>query len=569
MQQKKTPSKSFYFYILLAALLLLFSWFFLLRNMAAYKNSVQTAQNQSLERIAEAVDHTIASVYDEYRDDLNYTLSSSNFIAARDHYLDTGETDALFSCMAKSLPAMKISTKAMLVCKDGDVICSTDRNGEYHLPDLSACSGEMQVRICSDYNNRLYLGFFQKRSSFCIGVLTYLEDFYTEVEKNSGLLSVGELLLLDAEQTIFMHRDDAFQAEVPESDSQDPLVQVMLQASRLQTRSTRNLSEQNGDAAEKAYTRVSVYPASVNSNQTFSIGVLYDSHSEMKALKKSNIELFILAELIFVGVLLLFLLIYNLYSQKEKTQREVEILREKKEAMEALNQETLEFAHHQRLETIGQLTSGIAHDFNNLLTPIMGYSLMVMEKLPPEDVESYDNLLEVYNASKKAKDLISRLSDLSRKNSEATMQLFDPDAMIRNAVTIAESSKQKNVALEVETDCRGAQLYGNEIQFSQMMLNLLINAFHALEPDGGLVQVSCSEKEGRIVIRVADNGQGIPEEIQEKIFQPFFTTKSFNKGTGLGLAIVQQVVEEYKGTIELNSRPGEGTQFKISFPAEK
>ena len=75
----------------------------------------------------------------------------------------------------------------------------------------------------------------------------------------------------------------------------------------------------------------------------------------------------------------------------------------------------MELAHHQRLETIGTLTSSISHEFNNLLTPIMGYSLLTLENLPDEENELYDYVLEIYNASQKAKTIISRLSDLSRK----------------------------------------------------------------------------------------------------------------------------------------------------------
>ena len=83
--------------------------------------------------------------------------------------------------------------------------------------------------------------------------------------------------------------------------------------------------------------------------------------------------------------------------------------------MEALNRKNQELAHHDRLQTIGTLTSSIAHEFNNLLTPIMGYSILVLEQLPSDAEELYDNVLEIYNSSRKAKEIIARLSDLSRK----------------------------------------------------------------------------------------------------------------------------------------------------------
>ena len=103
--------------------------------------------------------------------------------------------------------------------------------------------------------------------------------------------------------------------------------------------------------------------------------------------------------------------------EREALDRKVAGLEEKNRRIEELNAKTRELAHHQRLETIGTMTSSIAHEFNNLLTPIMGYSMMTLEELPQDD-GLYDNVLEIYNASLKAKDIISRLSELSRKNTE-------------------------------------------------------------------------------------------------------------------------------------------------------
>lgn len=567
--KKRKPSKSFVFHLLLAALLLLIAWFFLFRNITGYRAYIQEENTKSMEKIAEAVDSTISSIYSDYREEMNYTMNRSEFIAAKNTYLSSGNVDNLFSLMVKSIPNRRASTKTVLAFKNGEIIASTDRRTDYILPVESSLDSKMQVRICSDYDDRPYLGFFVKRSAICFGIIVYLEDFYVEVEENSGMLSLGELLLLDKENFVFLHRDEDFHGDYlnDEGDYDDPLLQILMISEKNSLRSTIDL-ETEGEEGDNAYLRVSLYPASLNTNEYFSIGVLKDSQEEMTALRKMNIQLLVFAEMFFVGILLLFLIVYRLYGQREKSLREIQKLQQKKDAMEALNKETLEFAHHQRLETIGQLTSGIAHDFNNLLTPIMGYSLMVMEKLPPEDTESYDNLLEVYNASKKAKDLISRLSDLSRKNSAFTMRYVDPNKMIKNAITISESSKPKTVRLEENLDCHDVWLYGNEIQFSQLMINLLINAFHALEESGGLVRVSCYEEDNQIVIQVYDDGPGIPIEIQDKIFQPFFTTKSFDKGTGLGLAIVQQVVDEYKGSIKLDSKSGFGTSFTIRFPVK-
>jgi len=109
-------------------------------------------------------------------------------------------------------------------------------------------------------------------------------------------------------------------------------------------------------------------------------------------------------------------------------------------------------------------------------------------------------------------------------------------------------------------------LYGNETQLSQLLLNLILNAFHAMAQAGGVLTLSTERRENEIVFSVSDTGSGIPEEIREHIFDPFFTTKESGAGTGLGLAIAQQVVSEHNGRITLDSTVGEGTTFSAIFP---
>lgn len=249
-----------------------------------------------------------------------------------------------------------------------------------------------------------------------------------------------------------------------------------------------------------------------------------------------------------------------------KGKREAKILQRKNEAMEKLNRQTQELAHHQRLEIMGTLTSSIAHEFNNLLTPIMGYSMMALEKLPPEEEELYDDILEIYEASRKAKTIISRLSDLSRKNTDLTFRQVSPDDLIRKVLDVAKPAKPNRVEIRLNLNCWAQRLYANEIQMSQLFLNLILNGFHAMEETGGTLSVDTSFDEDSICVRVSDTGTGIPEEIQDKIFEPFFTTKAAGKGTGLGLAIVAQVVEDHKGTIHVQSQEGKGTTFTIQLP---
>ena len=273
--------------------------------------------------------------------------------------------------------------------------------------------------------------------------------------------------------------------------------------------------------------------------------------------------------MVVLGVGMLIILVLHVLRKTTRLEQEAEALRQRNQAMEELNRQTQQLAHHQRLETLGTLTSSISHEFNNLLTPIMGYSLMALEKLPPEEEELYDNILEVYNASRTAKNLISRLSDLSRKNTDATFRMASPDDLVRRAVDVASPAKPKQVEIRLDLSCQDQRLKVNEIQIQQLLLNLILNAFQAMEPEGGILTVKTSFDDRDVYLRVTDTGCGISEENRSRIFDPFFTTKESGRGTGLGLAIAAQVVEDHHGHIHLESRLGEGTTFTVKLPRDR
>lgn len=292
----------------------------------------------------------------------------------------------------------------------------------------------------------------------------------------------------------------------------------------------------------------------------------HTDHQLMDTLRAAAARLLLGGGLLAAGLGTLVIGFLHLIRRTARIRKEADALRRRNDAMEALNKQTQQLAHHQRLETIGTLTSSIAHEFNNLLTPIMGYSLMALEKLRPEEEELYDDILEIYNASCKAKNIISRLSDLSRKNTDMTFRSVSPDDVIRKTLEVATPAKPRKVEVKRNLNCWDQRLRANEIQLSQLMLNLILNSFHAMEDRGGVLTVDTSFDEKHIHIRVSDTGCGIPEDVKQRIFEPFFTTKEAGKGTGLGLAIAAQVVEDHKGEIKVDSREGEGTTFTVSLP---
>jgi len=283
-------------------------------------------------------------------------------------------------------------------------------------------------------------------------------------------------------------------------------------------------------------------------------------------LRASAWKLVLSGILISAGTALALFSVFYIARKATRLQREAEAIRQKSEALETLKRQSEQLEHHQRLHIIGTLTSSIAHEFNNLLTPIMGYSMLALEKIPPEDEKLYDDILEIYNTSCKAKTIISRLSALSRKNTENSFRQISPDDLIRRTLEVAAPAKPEGVEVRLNLNCQEQRIEANEIQISQLLLNLILNGFDAIGDQNGILQIDTSFDETGIRITVTDSGCGIPAESLSKIFEPFFTTKEAGKGTGLGLAIAAQTVEDHHGKIEVKSRPAEGTAFTVNLP---
>lgn len=293
-----------------------------------------------------------------------------------------------------------------------------------------------------------------------------------------------------------------------------------------------------------------------------------DRAALLAGMHKSTVRLSVGGAMIALGAGMMFLEAYLSIRRTATYEKEARLLREKNAEMEKLNIQVQRLAHHQRLQTIGTLTSSIAHEFNNLLTPIMGYSMMALEKLPQEETEIYDGILEIYQTSRKAKDIISRLSDLSRKNTDETFRIVSIDELVHKTLEVAKPAKPKDVEIKLNLNCWEQRIRANEIQICQMILNLIINAFHAMGEEAGVLSISTSFDDENVQLQVADTGKGIKEEILPEIFAPFFTTKEAGKGTGLGLAIIAQIVEDHQGDIRVETKEGEGATFIVSLPRE-
>lgn len=526
-------------------------------------------QDGQLMKTAQSVDNNIMGHLAWYCSDLEYITSRPGFLSAEELCLG-GEPDDLLNQLRESPLPKTVMVESMLVLRDGQVALSTGGSTDYARLDSIGQIGGVGISLWADGAGRPYVALVLEKDHIGYAALIDGEVFFTIAEEQTAAEAADRILMLDARERYFFHRTQQG-IRVDTVDSLDPTVHsslhLMLDAQR-SGQASSDFFRSGGQAGGKSYTaRITILPAPGNENGCFTVGVARNYDQVIHPFQAAAAQMVLCSVVIMTGAALLALFLMRSRRGHRQAQKELAVLRARAEAMEELNAQAQALAHRQRLESIGTLTSGIAHEFNNLLTPIMGYSILILEKLSPEDTESYDNALEIYNASQKAKQITSRLSNLSRKESRGALRPIRLDTLAQQVLEVIAPARPKGVCVETGFAARNRPVLGDETQLFQMTLNLILNAFEALADQGGTVRVSTGTDGEHAVLRVADNGPGIPNQAKEKIFDPFFTTKGSGKGIGLGLAIVQQIVEAHGGTIALESAAGQGTAFTAAFPA--
>jgi PAS domain S-box-containing protein len=268
------------------------------------------------------------------------------------------------------------------------------------------------------------------------------------------------------------------------------------------------------------------------------------------------------------------LILCSINSMVQDTERGVEFINTYNDITERKRLEA-QVCQSQKIEAIGQLTGGIAHDFNNILTAIIGFASILKMKMKRDDplMVNTDYILE---SARKAADLTRNLLAFSRKQIICLKQVNLNDIMA-DAMKLLKRVIRENIELKINIIDEGLTVMADSVQIEQVLLNLATNARDAM-PHGGVltIEVSSTEiddkfinthgygKAGRYaLITVKDTGFGMDEGIQNKIFEPFFTTKEVGEGTGLGLSIVYGIVKQHEGYINVYSKPGKGTTFRI------
>jgi PAS domain S-box-containing protein len=255
-------------------------------------------------------------------------------------------------------------------------------------------------------------------------------------------------------------------------------------------------------------------------------------------------------------------------------------LRDRKGASEGLiaivrditAQREIENQLHQseKLTALGQLAGGIAHDFNNLLQAILGYAQLM--KQHPSDIKLVNRSLRILeSAALDGSETVRRIQQFARLRPDEQFVAVDMNQIIQEAVAITRPRWEEKVAKENRPlDLRldpGVipPMSGRPSALTELMTNLILNAIDAM-PDGGTLSITTRPAgDGGVTVIVADTGVGIPEAVSRRIFEPFFSTKG-EGGSGLGLAMVYSIVTRHRGDIRVDSEPGHGATFTLTFP---
>jgi len=236
-----------------------------------------------------------------------------------------------------------------------------------------------------------------------------------------------------------------------------------------------------------------------------------------------------------------------------------------REAVQATEQKERALVQSSRLATIGTLAAGVAHEINN---PIGGMQNAVNRLLKADELDDRQRVyLELL------RDGLARVASTARRMLEfapkdAELRAFDPAAAVEGAFALVQHRcSQEGVAFDLDVSDDRPLVHGDAHEIQQVMLNLLLNSLEAIGGAGGRISVSVT-RAGRLVrVVVGDDGPGMPEDLQPRIFDPFFTRKTRPDASGLGMFISYSIVQNHGGSMRIESKPGEGFRVFIELPA--
>ena len=548
-----------------------------------YRNSAVQNQKDQMLLAVESISGRLEETIDEYAADIRSLWNCS-------HSLDENEQEALWDTYVEEHGPV---VQDVIIKKKGETILTagTDDEPEEILSE-SRIDSQMCFRLVKIGNKNHYLMlYYETDTGETISMILDGMAYYNRTMRPLNVGTNGYFVLKDHNGIVLMH-PQAEQWGIDVIHGREK----MFPGKNLTSLNTMIDRQKQGLTAVDEYysywwtkpgapgvEKVSAYTPAYIGKDFIIVSAVMDQSDMYVPLEEGALKLL----LVFTGVLFTILAaasyIFHLMLKSRKDRQQITYLTELNGILEQMHQSEETIAHQQRLQIMGTMTGGIAHEFNNLLTPIMGYAEFLMMDLP-EDSDNYDSAKEIYEASVKAKEIIQQISSLSRKNMETAFKTLDVNRVIKRALKMVRSVCPDNIELKENIELPGVTIVGNETQLNQVILNIGVNAIHAIGHETGEIEVSAILLDKKdmdpdlpignenawdqyIRIDIRDTGCGMSPDVLKQIFDPFFTTKKGGKGTGLGLALTEQIVTSHRGVVNAESTPGIGSVFHLYFPA--
>jgi len=250
--------------------------------------------------------------------------------------------------------------------------------------------------------------------------------------------------------------------------------------------------------------------------------------------------------------------------------------RQLEERTSRIKKDLARMVHEDKMIALGKLVASAVHEINNPITAIHTFAKVMLRmvrrakgNMTPEDLEEMERFLDlVCNESKRCGAIVSNLLSFSRHHAMFLRHVNVNEVMEKIVVLLRHKMELQKIRLTRELFHDLPEIYGDLNQIQQSVMNLVFNAMESM-PEGGCLtlRTSFDSEKQQVLLEVKDTGCGIPEENRSKIFEPFFSTKSHDKGVGLGLAVLYGIIKEHHGSIEVESRAGKGSLFRVFFPA--
>ena len=540
-----------------------------------YRNALIDSQTRQLELVVQSTADSIQFSLDEYADRLDAaadklrtnplsrpTLARSDTLA--DLWIEDGDGNVIYRCYGLT-PMCDV-----LITRTSSISYWQYHRGDRHYLVMKKAVGDQTICLVIDS-----------------------ETLYQQLVSDIHVGTNGYIMVKNADNRVVMHPEsEQWGIEVLEGrrklySNNELDMSSLSELLRTQQEKTSGIMDYYSywwtDPSLPRVHKISAYRQLTLGDSFWIVSAVVDYDDLYQPVADSFRKMAVMFSSIALVMVLLTVFIFHLQQKNNRNAAQITSLQEVNEALEELHRSEEFLQHGQRLQLMGTLTGGIAHEFNNFLTPITGYADLIMADADPES-EIYDNAREISEAAEKARDVVKQISAMSRRNVETIYDAVSVKKMLEQTRKLVETNCPKQIEILEQVDLNEEEVLGSMTQLQQVLLNICINAIHAIGKAEGTLTMSADvvprselllrfpdEKipevwPSYVRIRIEDNGSGMDKETLQHIFEPFFTTKKTGEGTGLGLALAEQIIRTHRGHICAESTLGKGSTFYIYLP---